>query len=105
MSRASARLDQSQPAVSAALKRLRDFLGDPLLQPLRHHHDAARASGDLYVVISNLLQVPKHLRITTLLEDDAVYWVGCDYPSAGLQLTVTHYSNGAHIVHLTYCVR
>ena len=31
VSRAAARLDQSQPAVSAALKRLRDILGDPLL--------------------------------------------------------------------------
>lgn len=31
VSRAAARLEQSQPAVSAALKRLRDILGDPLL--------------------------------------------------------------------------
>ena len=31
VSRAAARLNQSQPAVSAALKRLRDILGDPLL--------------------------------------------------------------------------
>jgi len=31
VSRAAARLNQSQPAVSAALKRLRDVLGDPLL--------------------------------------------------------------------------
>ncbi len=31
VSRAAARLGQSQPAVSAALKRLRDILGDPLL--------------------------------------------------------------------------
>ncbi len=31
VSRAAAKLDQSQPAVSAALKRLRDILGDPLL--------------------------------------------------------------------------
>ena len=31
VSRAAARLDQSQPAVSAALKRLRGILGDPLL--------------------------------------------------------------------------
>ena len=30
VSRAAARLDQSQPAVSVALKRLRDILGDPL---------------------------------------------------------------------------
>jgi DNA-binding transcriptional LysR family regulator len=30
VSRAAARLNQSQPAVSAALKRLRDILGDPL---------------------------------------------------------------------------
>ena len=31
VSRAAARLNQSQPAVSAALKKLRDILGDPLL--------------------------------------------------------------------------
>ena len=31
VSRAAAKLDQSQPAVSAALKRLQDILGDPLL--------------------------------------------------------------------------
>lgn len=31
VSRAAARLNQSQPAVSAALKRLRDIFGDPLL--------------------------------------------------------------------------
>lgn len=31
VSRAALRLNQSQPAVSAALKRLRDILGDPLL--------------------------------------------------------------------------
>ncbi|MGE0497359.1 MAG: LysR family transcriptional regulator, partial [Ramlibacter sp.] len=31
VSRAAARLNQSQPAVSAALKKLRDVLGDPLL--------------------------------------------------------------------------
>lgn len=31
VSRAAAKLDQSQPAVSAALKRLRGILGDPLL--------------------------------------------------------------------------
>ena len=31
VSRAASRLNQSQPAVSAALKRLRDIFGDPLL--------------------------------------------------------------------------
>ena len=77
VSRAAARLNQAQPAVSA---------------------------GELDVVIGNWLQSPEHLRMTILLEDEVVCLVSRDHPRAGSYLTVADYLNGAHIVPLTYSV-
>ena len=42
VSRAAVRLGMHQPAVSAALKRLRDLSGDPLLEEARQQHAAKR---------------------------------------------------------------
>ncbi len=58
VSRAAAKLNQSQPAVSAALKRLRDILGDPLLikdkQRMVPTERALQLEGSVRVVLAEI---------------------------------------------------
>lgn len=58
VSRAAARLNQSQPAVSAALKKLREILGDPLLvkdkQRMVPTERALQLEGSVRIVLGEL---------------------------------------------------
>lgn len=61
VSRAAERLEMSQPAVSRALARLRQNLGDPLLVRTSQGYDLSSRARAIQVELSRLLQQLDHL--------------------------------------------
>ncbi|AKE05664.1 LysR family transcriptional regulator [Burkholderia dolosa] len=84
VSRAAVRLNMSQPATSAALKRLRTLLGDPLLVRSRYGMVPTELGARLIEPLRNALQVIDFIRIQQPTFDARTsvrtYRVGCpDY--------------------------
>ena len=103
VSKAAIRLGMHQPAVSASLKRLREYSGDPLLvrskimaqikklaphciieiQALSAAYDykTELAHGGVDVVIGNWLTPPDNLHLGQLFTDEVVCMVSSDHPA------------------------
>lgn len=84
VSRAAARLNMSQPATSAALKRLRTLLGDPLLVRSRYGMVPTEFGARLIEPLRNALRVIDFIRIQQPTFDARTsvrtYRIGCpDY--------------------------
>ncbi|MCM3347546.1 LysR family transcriptional regulator, partial [Cytobacillus kochii] len=84
VSRAAVRLNMSQPATSAALKRLRTLLGDPLLVRSRYGMVPTEFGARLIEPLRNALRVIDFIRIQQPTFDARTsvrtYRIGCpDY--------------------------
>src|SRR5574338_337427 len=117
VSRTALKLNQSQPAVSLALKRLREILGDPLLVreksgmvpteralTLLSHAKGALAEGDLDVVIGNWPEPPHRMHLSMLLEDEIVCLVSATHPLAAKGFTAEDYQRAVHVVPMPYSI-
>lgn len=61
VSRAAQQLNMSQPAVSRALQRLRDTMGDPLLVHTREGYDLSARAQQIEIQLNELLQSASNL--------------------------------------------
>ncbi len=117
VSRVAHRLNQTQPAVSLALKRLRTLLGDPLLVrekngmvpteralALLSHAKSALAEGELDVVIGNWPEPPSRMHLSMLMEDEIVCLLSARHPLAARGLTVEDFLRAAHVVPMPYAI-
>ena len=96
VSRAAARLNQSQPAVSAALKRLRALLGDPLLikdkQRMVPTERALQLEGSVRVVLAEIDALVAPARAFDAATTRQTFRIGMpDFLAPPLMASVTAY--------------